>query len=274
MDFLDPTSWASLTQASWPYSAWQGSGYTMIWGVGMLPNTFTPDSNPAVVNGSCWGLTQEANGAYDSDFQTIARNMVNTGFGSSIVRIGWEFNLDWPAWAARGCPAAFVGAFRQIVTTMRAVSGSNFKFEWNPNRGDSSVGNLTAYYPGQNYVDYVGLDVYDVEWQNYPGVSQEFSNMQTQAYGLNWLNSLSQLTGKPMVFPEWGLGWGTCSAGGQPITGSAEACGGDDASFIQDMSQWFATHNVVEANYWDYGTSSVDHGSNPNTAAALRAAFG
>ncbi len=136
------------------------------------------------------------------------------------------------------------------------------------------MGNLATYYPGDAYVDYVGLDVYDVEWQTYPGEPSEFQQMVTQTYGLNWLASFSAQHNKPMVFPEWGLGWGTCSAAGQAVTGSSQVCGGDNATFINDMSQWFSTHNVFEATFWDYGSSSVDQGSNPDAAAALKANFG
>src|SRR5271165_2288986 len=31
MDFLDGRSWSQITQSDWPYSAWKGKGYTMIW---------------------------------------------------------------------------------------------------------------------------------------------------------------------------------------------------------------------------------------------------
>ena len=274
MDFLDGTSWSTITQAGWPYSAWAGKGYKMIWGVDMLPNSYSPNSNPSASGGSCYGLTQEAAGDFNSDFVTVAQNMVSAGFGSSIVRLGWEFNLGQFPWAANGCASAFVGAFQQVVTAMRSVSGQSFTFEWNPTRGDQGVGNLADYYPGNSYVDYVGLDVYDVEWQSYPGMPTEFSDMETQTYGLNWLASFAATNGKAMVFPEWGLGWGTCSSDGQAVTGSAQVCGGDDAQFINLSAQWFATHNVAEATFWDDGSSSVEGGSNPNAAAALRADFG
>ena len=86
---------------------------------------------------------------------------------------------------------------------MRSVSGQSFTFEWNPTRGDLSVGNLADYYPGNSYVDYVGLDVYDVEWATYPGMPTEFSDMETQTYGLNWLASFAgaerQADGLPRV---------------------------------------------------------------------------
>jgi len=275
MDFLDGTSWSTITQAGWPYTAWAGKGFKMIWGVDMLPNSYSPNSNPSAAGGSCYGLTQEAAGDFNSDFVTVAKNMVSAGFGGSIVRLGWEFNGGWFPWSANGCAAAFVGAFQQVVTAMRSVPGQSFTFEWNPTRGDQGVGNLANYYPGNTYVDYVGLDVYDVEWASYPGMPAEFSYMETQTYGLNWLASFAAQNNKPMVFPEWGLGWGTCSSDGQAVSAANnQVCGGDDAQFINLSAQWFATHNVAEATFWDDGSSSIDQSANPNTAAALRADFG
>lgn len=262
MDFFSGTSWSAIDSISWWLSQWKNSGYTMIWGVPILPNTGA-------------SLATGATGAYDQYFTTLAKELVAGGQGSSIIRLGWEFNGGWFPWAANGHAADFVAYWQQIVTTMRAVPGANFTFEWNPTRGDMGVGNLANYYPGDAYVDYVGLDVYDTEWGSYPGASQEFAKMETQTYGLNWLASFSAQHDKPMVFPEWGLGWGDCSASGQPITdANTQVCGGDDATFINDMSQWIASHNVFEANYWDYGTSTVDKGNNPLTAAALAKDFG
>jgi hypothetical protein len=261
MDFLDGSSWSTIDDPAQLVSQWAPSGYTMIWGLPMLPNSGA-------------SLATGATGAYDGYFSTLANALVARGQGSAIIRIGWEFNGGWFPWAANGQASAFVQYWQQIVTTMRSAPGANFSFEWNPTRGDQGVGNLANYYPGDAYVNYVGLDVYDTEWGSYPGMPAEFQDMETQAYGLNWLASFSAAHGKPMVFPEWGLGWGTCSADGQPVNGSGQVCGGDDGVFINEMSQWIATHNVFEATFWDYGTSSVDQGSNPNTAAALRADFG
>jgi Glycosyl hydrolase family 26 len=272
MDFLDGSSWSTITQSGYPYSAWAGKGYTMIWGVDMLPNSYAPNSNANASGGSCYGLTQEAAGSFNSYFATVATNMVAAGFGDSIVRLGWEFNGGWFPWAANGCASAFVGAFQQVVTAMRSVAGQSFTFEWNPTRGDLGVGDLANYYPGDAYVDFVGLDVYDVEWATYPGMPREFSYMETQTYGLNWLANFAAQHDKPMVFPEWGLGWGSCSASGQAVsTSNNQVCGGDDSYFINLSAEWFATHNVAEATFWDDGSSSVDRGANANVARALTA---
>ena len=122
-------------------------------------------------------------------------------------------------------------------------------------------------------MDYIGLDVYDVEFEQYPGSVAEFTNMETEPDGLDWLASFASAQHKPIVLPEWGLGWGKC-ANGAPVTGKGAVCGGDDAIFINDMAHWISTHDVFESNFWDYGSSTVDHGANPRAAAALRADFG
>jgi Glycosyl hydrolase family 26 len=270
MDFLDGSSWSSITQANWPYPEWSGSGYQMIWGVPMLPNSLS----------GCSALSQEASGQFDSYFRTVGQNLVNGGFANSIVRLGWEFNGSWFPWSAGGCPSAFVGAFQHIVTSMRSAAGESFKFEWNPDVGDFGVGDLSQYYPGDSYVDLVGMDVYDVSWATYPGADAVFSSLENESYGLNWLASFGAAHGKPLVFPEWGLGYsddgGACSNGGAALeqTTSGENCGGDDPTYIDDMVNWVSSHDVAEITYWDYGTSSIDGGANPATAQALASAVG
>ncbi len=275
MDFLQGTTWSTITQGRWPYTNWKGKGYTMIWGVNMLPDAYSPNTDAQQTGGSCYGLTKGARGEFDHYFRTVGANIVRAGFPISVIRFGWEFNGNWFPWAAQGCAAAYVRYFDDIVTTMRAVPGSQFTFEWNPTRGDLGVGNLSRYYPGNNYVDDVGLDVYDLEQQDYPGARAEFTHMLTQPDGLNWLVSFADSHDKAIVLPEWGLGFGTCSASGQPISVSGQqVCGGDDATWVKLMATWIATHHVAEATYWNFGRSTVRRGHNPLTAKVLATEFG
>ena len=204
MDFFDATSWSTIDDPSWILGQWQGSGYKMIWGVPMLPTGY---SSTAGVAADGTSLATGATGAYDQYFKTLATNLVAAGQGSSIIRLGWEFNGDWFPWAANGKAAAFIGYWQQIVTSMRSVPGGNFSFMWNPDRSDLGVGDLAQYYPGDAYVDIVALDVYDEEWASYPGAAAEWNNMLTQADGLDWLASFGATHNKPLAIPEWGLGW-------------------------------------------------------------------
>ncbi len=206
MDFLPGNSWSTISHPQSLLAQWYAMGYSMVWGLPMLPNK----------GGS---LATGATGAYDRYFADVARAMVAAGQGSSIIRLGWEFNGIWFPWGADGHATQFIAYWRHIVTTMRSVPGAHFTFEWNPSRGDLGVGNLAGFYPGDKYVDYVGLDVFDVEWQSYPGSKAEFAHIESGPYGLNWLAAFSKKHNKPMVFPEWGLGWGQ-SHNGAAVTGS------------------------------------------------------
>ncbi len=264
MDFLDGSSWADIAHpSSSSLSTWSSLGYQPIWGVPILPS-------------SGGTLAAGATGAYDLYFASLAQALVAAGQGDAILRLGWEFNGFWFPWGAIGRPSPFIHYWRHIVTAMQAIPGAHFSFEWNPSRGDQfGAGDLGAYYPGNAYVSYVGLDIFDVEWQTYPGAAAEFANIVTQPYGLDWLAQFSAQHHKPMVFPEWGLGWGRCSNGKPVSVSSGAVCGGDNAVYIRSMSQWCSTHNVFEVTFWDYGTSVVNAtNQNPQAAAALRRYWG
>ncbi len=275
MDFLDGGTWSTLVNEAPTYmSTWSGSGYDMVWGLPMLPNSFSADPNVADTSGSAYGLQQGAAGAYDSYFLKLAQEMVAGGQGGSIIRPGWEFNGNWFPWAADGQAAAFVGYWQQIVNTMRSVAGQNFRFEWNPTMGDTGIGNLADFYPGNAYVDEIGLDIYDQSWGTYTGISSEWNTFLTEPYGLNWLASFAASQGKPITFPEWGLDPDPSSNNGGPTSQpGSEVGGGDDPTFINDMAQWISQHNVLDASYWDYNSSQLSGSSNPNSYAAFKNDF-
>jgi len=172
MDFTQGTSWATISNPGWLLSRWDGTGYQMIWGVDMLPNSGA-------------SLAAGATGLYNQYYVSLADALVAGGQGNSIIRLGWEFNGGWFPWAAKGQAQDFVTYWQQIVDSMRSVPGESFQFEWNPTRGDLGVGNLANFYPGDAYVDIIGLDVYDIEWATYPGAQAEWQHMLTQTYGLD-----------------------------------------------------------------------------------------
>jgi hypothetical protein len=263
MDYLDGSSWSSMeSSAASEASTWSGSGYAMTFSVPMLPNS-----------GST--LAAGAAGSYDSYYQGIAQGLVAHNEANSIVRIGWEFNGNWFSWAANSSDASqFVTFWQHAVDAMRSVAGANFKFEWCPTLGDQRVGNLANYYPGNSYVDYVAADVYDEAWGNYPGAGQEWSNLETESYGLNWLTSFAAGQGKAVALGEWGLGSVPGKSGQAYAASNQKVSGGDDPGFIDGMAKWVATNNVYEATYFDSGSSTLSSSSNPSSYHALIADFG
>jgi hypothetical protein len=137
------------------------------------------------------------------------------------------------------------------------------------------MGNYQAYYPGNGYVDIIGMDVYDIGWVVYPGARAEFQSILTRRWGLDWLAKFARQKGKPIAIPEWGLGWGTSAPNSGIVTNApGTTSGGDDPTFINDMATWIADHNVVNATFFDVGTSSIAKGKNLRTALALKRDFG
>ncbi len=263
-DALGQRDWSGITDDDSVIDRWKNSGYRMIWSVPMLPET------------EGVSLAVGASGAYNAHFEQLARNLVAAGMGDSYLRLGWEFNQNKYPWYPAGQPANFVAYWRQIVTTMRAVPGADFSFVWNPSRGDNgpkdrAMGNLANYYPGDDYVNIIGMDVYDTAWNHYPGETAEFHTMLTQTWGLDWLADFGAEHKKPLAIPELGLGpFGPSAGNGLPFTGNGNIGGGDDPAFISDMFDWIAHHDVAFVSFWDYQNSSIQNGANPESEAALR----
>jgi hypothetical protein len=298
-DFIDATDWSHISN---PYQLpdWKGSPFAMVWGVPMLP-CGGPNTQCAT-NVPDYNLV--ASGGADSYYKTLAQNLISAGFGSSYVRIGWEFNSSFMGWSICNQQGSgptswlkdFVPAFRNIVTSMRSVSGANFKFIWNPidSSNSSCPGvHLEDLYPGDSYVDAVGLDVYDgIGTQvssnaarftyllngtgngGYTAVTPNAVNGQGfkgQGYGLNWLAAFGKEHNKEISLPEWGL----------MSTGGSNAGGGDDAYFVTHMADWIKANATGPELFWNSGGGTLPldipnytNGGTPNATAAFKAAFG
>jgi hypothetical protein len=288
MDFVDDTSLSTISDPSWFISQWQGTPYKMVWGVPMVPcGAPSTECNP---NASAFDSV--ASGADDSYYTTLAQNLVAGGFGSSYIRLGWEFQGGWFPWTICNSDGQkdFVAAFRNIVTSMRSVSGANFQFIWNPDdSADTSCsGQLEDYYPGDSYVNMVALDVYDMNgavdsdsarWTDmvngvnaggWTATHPESINGQSfEGYGLNWLVAFANEHGREIGLPEWGL-WSSDNDGG-----------GDDPYFVNQMASWIKTNATGPSIFWDYDsgatgtvlTTNAITGGVPDASAAFRTDF-
>jgi hypothetical protein len=243
---------ASATNAS----RWRGSGYRLVLAVPILPGTGT--------------LAQGAAGAYNGYFTTLAHNLVNNGESNTILRLGWEFNGNWYRWSVANAASAanFTAYWRQIVTTMRAVSGQHFQFAWNPNGPSPTSYTADQAYPGDSYVDYVGTDIYDNFWGSPFTPAAGWANQLAQQWGLNWLASFAATHHKAIAIPEWSDEY---RPDGHGL--------GDDPSFMDHMSAWFVANHVAFADIFSYDSSStyrnnILDGTFPKALAEFRLDFG
>ncbi len=107
----------------------------------------------------CGSLAEINAGKHDGLIHAYARGA--RAFGKPLfLRWYWEMNLD--KHKAKSCDAfgagpAFVAAWRHIRTIFRAEGATNAAFVWCP----SGHGDVTPYYPGDAYVDWVAADKFD-----------------------------------------------------------------------------------------------------------------
>jgi hypothetical protein len=292
-DFIDATDWSHIS-SPWQLPNWKGSPFEMVWGVPMVP--CGAPSTQCATNVADYNLV--ADGGADAYYETLAQNLVAAGFGSSYIRLGWEFNADWMGWGIcnedgsglASWASDFVPAFQNIVTSMRSVAGANFKFIWNPidSSNSSCAGaNLENFYPGDSYVDAVALDAYDAigatttddaRWSdllngvnagNWTAVTPAAIGGQAfSGYGLNWLAAFGKEHGKQVSLPEWGL-----------VSSSSDG-GGDDAYYMTEMTDWIKANATGPVIFWNYngGTLALDipnytNGDTPDATAVFQTAF-
>ena len=258
-DYLAGTgTWSDMVSSAQGLSAWKG--YRLVLGVPLIP-------------GSSGGtLAQGAAGSYNQYFTQVASQLVSAGQGDAVLRLGWEFNGNWMPWSLSNSTDAanFAAFWRQVVGAMRAVPGAQFSFLWNPNSG-SGPSNYTAdqAYPGDSYVDYVGLDMYDECWCSPQTPQNSWSTDLSEQWGLDWLAGFSAQHAKPMAFPEWSV---AIRSDGHGL--------GDDPYFIDQFANWIATNDVAFTDIFSYDDSAggqdgdITDGNFPNALAAFRQDFG
>ena len=246
----NPSTWASIADPAWLYRRWEGSPYTMVISVAMLPTDV-----PGTSIRAC------AKGTYNAYWRRFGQVLSSDGLDSSIIRLGWEFNGNWYPWTATD-PTAWAECWRQAVTSAWSTA-PRLRWDWNVNRGVSSaLADPTRAYPGDQYVSMIGIDSYDM-WP--PVVSAGGWHQQLDGeQGLNYWLAFAKAHGKKLSVPEWG----SVSYG--------RSAGGDDPQYVRNMRAFFAANApyiAFEAIFQSpVGNYPVGH-TTPKSAQAYKAAF-
>lgn len=216
-------------------------------------------SVPLIPSGA--NLASAADGDYDSHYRELAKTFVeNAGNDSQIyIRLGWEFNGDdYFPWSAVGKSQDYVGAFQNFVDAFRSVS-DKFRFEWCPNKGDVGMNPADAY-PGDAYVDVIGMDFYWDSKQSWSFTDpvQAWNYFVNEKYGLQWHQDFADAHDKPTAYSEWGVNSNNAKA------------------FMDLADKWFNSHDVLYQNYWNSDSNfqgKLSDGQYPNTGAAFKSEF-
>lgn len=106
-------------------------------------------------------LPDIAAGAFDEHFRNWAIDAKRHG-RRVLLRFGFEFNGDWFTWGQK--PDQFIKAWRRIKTIFNDVGADNVEWVWAANVTSHPQGpqnDMTRYYPGRDYVDWVAVDGYN-----------------------------------------------------------------------------------------------------------------
>ncbi|PWC28093.1 glycosidase [Pseudoroseomonas aestuarii] len=244
MIFTGQRTWEEIGKPQWFIQQFASYDLPALWSVAMIPKNSS--------------LREAASGRYNRYYTDAARELARTKpfpDGTIRIRLGWEMNGDWFPWAAQGKEADFVATFRHIVNSFRAVS-DRFRFEWNINYGETM--DPAKAYPGDAYVDIIGMDFYWKKQYLPSDPVRAFEAIRDNRYGLRYIEDFAKRRGKPTAYSEWGVQ-------------------GDDAGpFIQRFREWVSQHNVLYTNYWNHDADyagKISGNTWPRTGAAFRQAF-
>ncbi len=103
-------------------------------------------------------------GTWDEYFKQAA--LAVKGFGGPVfISIDHEMNGNWYPYSqaypgADTTAADYVAAWQRIVTIFNQNGANNVAWVWSPNVPDVGGVGYEAYYPGDSYVDWVGVSLY------------------------------------------------------------------------------------------------------------------
>ena len=181
------------------------------------PNAADPVNQPA------YQLRNITAGNFDADIHRWAQQLKN--FGSPVIfRPMCEMNGNWVPWGGTvngNQPQDYIPAWRHIHDIFVQEGATNVKFVWSPNQDNTAAdaaNTFSTYYPGDAYVDYVGIDGYN--WGTMyqaPAWSSQWKSF-TDTFAPSYDVAVAR-TSKPVIICE---------------TASTEQ-GGDKAQWISDM---------------------------------------
>jgi hypothetical protein len=259
--YTDRTTYQSMTGGTgWTFANFDGFPGMLIVSQGLVPE------------GRAGDLAGCAKGQFDEHWKDFGALMVSSHRGDSVVRLGWEFNGTFMAWAGTDA-RTWIGCYRRAVNGIRATNPAAL-FDWTINAHDTPAtlcgGVSTNCYPGNAYVDIVGIDNYD----HFPATATKaaFDRVAAAPEGLDWLLAFAKKHGKLFAVGEWGVV-------------ASKAGGGDSAAFIRWMHDWFAQHapDLAYEAYFSSCENSLVQSSlfrtdpgctrNPQAAQAYRSLF-
>ena len=242
-------SWEDVVSAGWIMGY-----YADFDGLLVISQPFWPEGSGGSL-GAC------ADGAYDDRWAEYGRTLVKNGREDAFTRLAWEFNGTWFEWSATDVDD-WKSCFRSVVDAVRSTA-PEARFEWNFNAHGSQTcdGDAWKCYPGDGYVDVVGIDPYD-HHPTSPSAAA-FDEQCSDPHGLCTVIDFARDHGKEVGVTEWGV---------------IDSGMGDNPLYMEKMYETFSAASDVMAyetyfNSSEHGTT-LDGRDNPESSAVYRELWG
>lgn len=177
-------------------------------------------------------------GEYDSFLNNYAKTIAD--FDHPVLfRLGNEMNGDWCPYSGYNTsrdPEVFVDFYRYIYGIFQQQGVDNVIWVWNPNDKsfpDFKWNSSYNYYPGDEFVDVVGMTAYNTGTY-YSRVGEKWMSFK-ELYE-NTYNEYSQHFGQPLMITEF----------------ASASTGGNKSQWVRDMFAKIQTYNKIKlAVWWD-----------------------
>lgn len=199
-----------------------GGGYTATGLFGLFENELNENriqwihsrgQVPVVSWSPYYSISQVNAGVADAVF-AYAADYFKTMPCKVMLRMFWEFDntsgFPWAVGNSANIGQPFVAAWRRVVNIFKSRGASNVGFWWCPLEGSPDRLGITASYPGDSYVDWVGSDAYNGCYVTDPSCwstpnHSGWATWQDVAAYKNYLNQHDQWgPRKPFVYGEVG----------------------------------------------------------------------
>lgn len=235
-------------------------------------------------------------GAHDKGYESWANAVIDTGQTTPIIRIGSEYDGHWHPYSVIGkCNTArYSGAqyyklafirIHDIFERVAAERGGNVDFRYDMN-GAGNMDKIERYdfsqaYPGDQYVDYIGTDMYSSRYENYEDRLGENSWLVRGKPTLELYTNFARQHGLKFSMPEWGLWYmqgyinsrdnyseidPICDLNGGEIRNSGRCGGpcselicGDNAYYIEQLHNFFNENSDVMGYHIYFHTLTNSH---------------
>lgn len=141
----------------------------------------------------------------DGDWDTYIDDWANAAaaHGQPIVlRLAGEMNGNWYSWSEQlngNSQGDFIDMWRHVHGRFEAAGADNVVWLWSVNRSNNLKTDITTYWPGEQYTDWVGISGY---WRGFDGAPAPTFDA---IFGKT-IAELRSITAKPILLAEIGAG--------------------------------------------------------------------